>query len=70
MSRTTHDFECSECGAKGKIVDDAIFCPKCGRSIEGQVITGDALEAMFAKFRLKDAERTQVPVVPTKQAKG
>jgi len=54
MSRATHDFECSSCRAVGKVCDDVITCPECGKSIEGQAITGEALQALIRKFAIKD----------------
>ena len=56
MSRATHDIECLSCGYQGKVVDDSITCPKCGGSVEGQALTGEALEALWVKIRNKQEQ--------------
>ncbi len=64
MSRSTHDIECQitkgGCGYKGKVVDDSIVCPKCGRSVEGRAITGDELEAMLVRIRARKLAQGEV----------
>lgn len=54
MSRSTHDFECKN-GHVGKVVDDAIFCPKCGVSIEGQPLSKEYIETLIKRWK-KDPE--------------
>jgi hypothetical protein len=58
MSRSTHDIECFKekggCGYQGKVVDDSIICPKCGKSVEGQPLTGEVLETLLAKIRARE----------------
>jgi len=61
MSRATHDIECFSCGYQGKVVDDSIVCPKCGESVEGQALTGEALEALLIKIKTKQ-EQSVLPV--------
>lgn len=54
MSRSTHDFECSSCGKQGKVPDDLIICPECGKSIEGQAITGEVLMELTKRIEIND----------------
>ncbi len=59
MSRASHDFECPNCHVQGKVADDVIRCPECGESIEGQAITGEALEALIAKIGIRETKETK-----------
>lgn len=72
MSRATHDIECQKerggCGYKGKVVDDSVVCPKCGVSVEGVALTGDALEAMM--LRIKNRQELKLSQTINKEAKG
>jgi len=68
MSRATHDFECQKCHAQGKVSYDVIKCPECGESIEGQAITGEALEALLERIRVKHELSQSVSISP--EAKG
>ncbi len=61
MSRATHDIECKSCGYQGKVVDDSLLCPECGESVEGQALTGEALEALWAKIEAKQ-EQSILPI--------
>lgn len=67
MSRATHDAACPGCGFQGTVNDEAIHCPECGQSIEGVALTGDALEAMIEKIKLR--QLTETNLSPNKEAK-
>ncbi|HJY98863.1 MAG TPA: hypothetical protein VJ227_04060 [Patescibacteria group bacterium] len=51
MSRVTHDIECQKCGFAGKVLDDVIICPECGRSVEGQAISVELLAELIRDFK-------------------
>ncbi|HKC04413.1 MAG TPA: hypothetical protein VKC54_00910 [Patescibacteria group bacterium] len=54
MSRSTHDIECRSCHYQGKVPDDVIHCPKCGKSVEGQPVSPEILNVMLARIRMKN----------------
>lgn len=57
MSRSTHDIECGSCHYQGKVPDDVIHCPKCGKSVEGQPVSPEILDVMLARIRIKNENR-------------
>lgn len=71
MSRATHDIECFNCGFQGKVVDDSIVCPQCGKSVEGQPLTPELIAEIRQKIAArKVAQEGQISTVTSKEAKG
>jgi hypothetical protein len=68
MSRAVHDIGCQNCNFQGKVPDDVITCPECGQSVEGVAITGEALEAMIA--RIKQRQAISIEQSGSKEIKG
>jgi len=58
MSRATHDAECFICGFQGTVNDEAITCPRCGLSIEGQPVDYDKIMANIQARKSAKLEAT------------